>query len=124
MDWTSRLRPDEQATREALQADAHCDTLPSDLLPRFVASQREADARFAAVTLAALDTHGAPVVLIAGNGHARTDWGVPAAIARAAPEVAVVALVQSEGVPGDVPPGDIVLTSAGPARSDPCAAFR
>ena len=112
----------EQAEREALQAAAHCDALPADLLPSFVARQREVDARLAHATLAALDRHGPPVVLIAGNGHARTDWGVPAAIARVRPEVRVVSVIQGEG--GAVPPGDVTLTAAAPERGDPCAAFR
>ena len=116
------LPPGQQAAREALQAAAHCDALPADVLPAFVARQRETDARLARATLDALAAHGPPVALIAGNGHARTDWGVPAAIARAAPDVSVHAVVQGEG--GDVPPGDAVLTSAAPERGDPCAALR
>ena len=118
------LPPGQQARREALQAASHCGMLPDEVLPRFVAAQREADARFAARTIDAHDRYGPPVVLIAGNGHARTDWGVPAAIARVRPELRVVAVVQSEGEPGDVPPGDVVLTAPAPAREDPCAAFR
>ncbi|TFL18129.1 hypothetical protein DR046_11165 [Jannaschia formosa] len=114
----------EQATREALQADAHCGVLPAELLPQFVARQRAVDARLAARTLDALDRFGAPVVLIAGNGHARADWGVPAAIARVRPGIEVVAVVQGEE--GSVPPGgDVVLDAPAPAdRPDPCDAFR
>ncbi len=99
----------EQAERESLQAEVHCGALPPDRLPEFVARQRETDAQFAARTLAALDAYGGPVVLITGNGHAREDWGVPAAIARVRPDVRVVSIVQ-EGQPVDGP--------------DPCAAFR
>nr|WP_281494094.1 ChaN family lipoprotein [Jannaschia sp. S6380] len=118
-----RPLPDaQQARREALQAAAHCDALPTEMLPQFVARQRAADARFAAATLRALDEHGAPVVLITGNGHARTDWGVPAMIARVRPELHVVSVIQGEG--GAVVPGDIVLQSAPVERADPCAAFR
>jgi uncharacterized iron-regulated protein len=118
------LPPAEQEAREALQAAAHCDALPEDLLPRFVARQRAIDAQFADRTLAALDRFGPPVVLVTGNGHARRDWGVPAAIARVRPEVAVVVVVQGED--GSVPPGgDLVLDAPGVAgRPDPCAAFR
>jgi uncharacterized iron-regulated protein len=62
--------------------------------------------------------------VIAGNGHARTDWGVPAAIARVAPEVTVTAVVQAEAG-GAVPPGDVALDAPPPAaRPDPCAALR
>lgn len=118
------LPADQQAEREQLQADVHCGALPEDLLPQFVQSQRQTDAQFAARTLAALDRFGPPVVLIAGNGHARSDWGVPAAIARVRPEVTVIAVVQGEG--GVVPPGgDVVFDAGAPAdRPDPCEAFR
>ncbi|MGB3409032.1 MAG: ChaN family lipoprotein [Jannaschia sp.] len=117
------LAAEEQAAREALQADAHCGALPEDLLPRFVARQRETDAQFAARTLEALDRYGPPVVLVAGNGHARRDWGVPAAIARVRPDVSVVAVVQGED--GLTPPGgDLVLDAPAPDRTDPCEAFR
>ena len=116
------LPPAEQAARVALQAEAHCGALPPELLPQFVARQREMDALFAARTVAAYDAHGGPVVLIAGNGHARTDWGVPAAIARVRPELRVVALVQGEG--GETVPGTVTLQSDAPPREDPCAAFR
>ncbi|WP_299650489.1 ChaN family lipoprotein [uncultured Jannaschia sp.] len=116
------LSVEEQAARERLQAEAHCGALPEDMLPDFVARQRDIDAQFAARTLAALDAHGAPVVLIAGNGHARTDWGVPAAIARVRPELEVVAVVQGEGDP--TVPGDLVLQAPPQDRGDPCDAFR
>ncbi|UWQ22207.1 ChaN family lipoprotein [Jannaschia sp. W003] len=112
----------EQAEREAEQMAAHCDALPEDLLPRFVASQRERDARLAAATLEALAEHGAPVVLVAGNGHARTDRGVPYMIRQAAPDVRVIAVIQGEGE--ELPPGDVQLTSEAPERGDPCDAFR
>ncbi|MEM8825090.1 MAG: ChaN family lipoprotein [Pseudomonadota bacterium] len=117
------LPPAQQAEREQLQADAHCGALPEDLLPQFVARQRQIDAQFAARTLAALAEYGAPVVLITGNGHARKDWGVPAAIERVRPDVTVLAVVQGED--GRVPPGgDVVFDAPAPDRPDPCEAFR
>ncbi|MEM8851548.1 MAG: ChaN family lipoprotein [Pseudomonadota bacterium] len=117
------LPPEQQAAREQLQADAHCGALPEDVLPQFVDRQREMDAQFAARTLAAFDDYGGPIVLIAGNGHARADWGVPAAIAHVRPDVEVVAVVQGED--GVVPPGgDVVFDAPAPQRGDPCAAFR
>jgi hypothetical protein len=113
----------QQAAREALQAAAHCDALPPEMLPDFVARQRAIDAQFAARTLAALDRFGAPVVLVTGNGHARSDWAVPAAIVRVRPGVRVYTVVQGED--GRVPPGgDLVLDAPAPERGDPCEAFR
>jgi uncharacterized iron-regulated protein len=114
----------EQSAREAEQMAAHCDALPPDMLPGFVEAQRLRDAALAEAALSALASHGAPVVVITGNGHARRDWGVPALIARAAPEVAVFALGQFEARPeGDVP-FDLWALSDPVDRPDPCAAFR
>ena len=113
----------EQAAREADQLAAHCGVLPEALLPGFVEAQRLRDAAFARAVLEALEVHGPPVVLIAGNGHARIDWGVPAALARAAPDVTVLSIGQFEG--GGGPPVDVVATTAPPprGRADPCEGF-
>lgn len=114
----------EQAAREAEQQEAHCNALPADILPGFVEAQRLRDAALAAVALAALETHGAPVVVITGNGHARADWGVPALLAQAAPGVAVFALGQFEAAPEAAVPFDAWAVAAPVDRPDPCAAFR
>ena len=119
------LPPAEQAQRNRLQAKAHCDALPDTLLPRMVAIQRLRDAELARAALAALQDSGAPVVVITGNGHARADWGVPALIARAKPDVTVATLGQAEtGAP--LPPGrfDKIETAPQADRGDPCEAFR
>ncbi|BDW84372.1 ChaN family lipoprotein [Roseicyclus marinus] len=114
----------EQAAREAEQMAAHCDALPEDILPGFVEAQRLRDAALAEAALEALAAHGGPVAVITGNGHARRDWGVPALIARAAPEVAVFSLGQFEAVPEGDQPFDLWALSEPVDRPDPCAAFR
>lgn len=113
------LPQDQQAAREALQFEAHCEAMPRDMMAGMVAVQRYRDAVFARAALEALETHGPPVAVIAGNGHARTDWGVPALIRLAAPEVTThaIAFVEAQtDTPFDavrvVPPAD---------RDDPCA---
>ncbi len=118
------LDEDDQATREAAQLAAHCDALPDDILPGFVEAQRLRDAMLAAAALAALETHGAPVVMITGNGHARRDWGVPSLLAMAAPEVEIVSLAQFEEAPEGDPPYDLWAVADPVDRPDPCAAFR
>jgi hypothetical protein len=63
--------------------------------------------------------------VITGNGHARLDWGAPAALTLAAPEVTVLAFGQGEE--GKPPPeGGFDLVETGPTveRADPCLAFR
>ncbi|MFN6980061.1 MAG: ChaN family lipoprotein, partial [Gemmobacter sp.] len=118
------LEPADQAAREAGQQDAHCGTLPPDLLPGFVAAQRLRDAALARAALDALAAHGAPVVVIAGTGHARRDEGIPAALAIAAPQTVVLALGQLEADPGPDAPFDLWIVTDPHPRPDPCAALR
>lgn len=65
------------------------------------------------------------MAVITGNGHARTDRGVPALIRAERPEVSVFSIGQVlEAVPG-APFDAVVVTSAPESRSaDPCAALR
>ncbi|TNF21744.1 MAG: hypothetical protein EP318_05560 [Rhodobacteraceae bacterium] len=121
---TEGLSDAEQVAREALQRTAHCDALPAEMLPLMVEVQRLRDATLALMTLRALEATGGPVAVITGNGHARRDWGMPAVLARVAPEVRVHVLGQGET--GSDPGGgfDEVVTAPPPERSDPCAAFR
>lgn len=118
------LPADQQVTREEMQAEAHCNALPAALLPGMVEAQRLRDAGFAARVLEALEQTGGPVVLITGNGHARTDWAVPAMIAMAAPEVSVVSVGQFESEPEPDMPFDLWRVTEPALRDDPCAAFR
>lgn len=115
------LPDEEQATRETMQFAAHCEAMPLEMMSGMVAVQRYRDAVFARAALETLEAYGAPVAVIAGNGHARTDWGVPAMIARAAPEVTTHAIgfVESQT---DIPFDEIRIVP--PAeRDDPCASL-
>lgn len=122
---TEDLSRREQEAREAMQLAAHCDALPSDMLPMMVDMQRLRDAELARVAIAAFDSTGGPVVVITGNGHARTDWGMPVYLDRAAPGIRVISLGQGED--GTPPEGQFDLTEATaprPDRADPCEQFR
>jgi uncharacterized iron-regulated protein len=120
------LPAEEQDRREAEMAAAHCDTLPEHLLPDMVEAQRLRDAALADAALLARTLTGedAPVVVIAGNGHADRRHGVPALIAQADPEVTVAVLGQGEG--GSAPDGafDVQVSAPAPDRGDPCATLR
>lgn len=118
------LAPEQQAAREAMQRESHCNALPEDLLPGMVDAQRVRDAALAQAALNALDQTGGPVVVITGNGHARTDWGAPFLVTLAEPEVSVHAIGQGEA--GAPPPGVFSSVEDQPSvvRDDPCAAFR
>lgn len=113
------LPAEQQATREDMQFTAHCEAMPMDMMSGMVAVQRYRDAVFARAALNALETYGPPVAVIAGNGHARTDWGVPAMIERAAPDVTTHAIAFVEAKT-DAPYDEIRIVP--PAeRDDPCA---
>jgi len=77
-------------TREIMSS--HCNQLPENVAVAMVAAQRARDAAMADALLAAPGR----AVLIAGNGHVRSDRGVPAHLRRRAPErrTVVVSLVE------------------------------
>lgn len=118
------LPTSEQAVRNQLQFDAHCEMLPADVIPGMVNVQRLRDAHFAKAAIEAWRETGGPVVIIAGNGHARGDWGIPRFLRRAAPDAVVITLGQGEG--GVMPEGgfDILRDAPVVERPDPCAALR
>lgn len=117
------LDPEQQTRREALQAEAHCDALPENLLPVMVSVQRLRDAALARAALEAFEQTGGPVVVITGNGHARADWGAPVYLRHAAPDIALFSLAQGEE--GAVPAGQFDAMADGPGvdRGNPCDAF-
>ncbi|WP_138935568.1 ChaN family lipoprotein [Roseovarius arcticus] len=121
---TSPLPSEQQRARAQLQADAHCGALPPVMLPLMVDIQRFRDASLARAALAALAQTGGPVAVITGNGHARTDWGMPALIAQAGPAAKIYTVGQGED--GIAPDGtfDEVVYAPAPKRDDPCEVFR
>lgn len=121
---TTSLAPTEQAEREQLQFEGHCEAMPREMMPGMVAAQRLRDAHFARVIAEAQAQYGSPVALITGWGHARRDWGVPPILTRAAPGLSVAVIGITEG------PGREALfdhshqTEPEQGRPDPCEAFR
>jgi uncharacterized iron-regulated protein len=121
---TSALPEDQQVTREEMQLAAHCDALPAEMLPMMVSVQRLRDAALAQAALQALEDTGGPVAVITGNGHARSDWGMPFVLGIAAPEVQVFSLGQGEDETLPLGRFDEVTFAPSVERDDPCAAFR
>ena len=119
---TEPLPAQEQAEREADQQENHCNAMPEEMLPMLVEIQRLRDAVLARAVLRALQETGGPVAVITGNGHARADRGVPVYLRRAAPEVELYSLGQSEAgqVSGVF---DAVVDGPATERPDPCEAF-
>jgi len=118
------LPGDQQEAREALQFSAHCDAIPREMLSGMIDIQRLRDAKLARAALRAYAETGGPVAVITGNGHARRDWGMPAYIARVAPDVEMQVIGQTED-DGPIEGGfDMVVSSPTVDRPDPCLAFR
>lgn len=114
----------ERGARAALQFAAHCEAMPMEMMGGMIEAQRLRDAQFADAALRALETHGAPVVVITGNGHARRDWGMPHLIGLAAPDVEVFAVGFVEAPnPLDDARFDVTLVTDPAPRGDPCAAL-
>ncbi len=122
------LDDNEQAAREATQIAAHCDALPAEIAAGMVEAQRLRDAALARAVIAAMAETGGPVAVITGNGHARTDWGVPRMLELAAPDLRVLSIGQLEAGPEGIEadeavPFDLWLVTDPAEREDPCAAF-
>lgn len=118
------LPEDEQEAREAMQMAAHCDALPRNALAGIVMIQRLRDAMLSEAIRTAMADTGGPVVAIAGNGHARRDWGAPAFLARLAPEIELRVIGQTED---DAPlegEFDEVISAPAAERDDPCGQFQ
>lgn len=116
------LPDEEQAAREADQQASHCNAMPPEMLPKLVAVQRLRDAVLARAILRAYEETGGPIAVITGNGHARSDRGIPVFLSRVQPGLRVFTLGQSEegAIEGTF---DAVIDSPAAPREDPCAAF-
>lgn len=105
---------DLQAGQERAIDEGHCGQLPATLIGPMARAQFARDA----VMAEAMRAQGArPVVLVAGNGHVRQDYGVPRWLDAPVVSVGFVESAPAEGV--------YTLASVVPAvdRKDPCVAF-
>ncbi|MFA7503909.1 MAG: ChaN family lipoprotein [Burkholderiaceae bacterium] len=113
------------AALESAVRKGHCGLVPEERVEAMALAQRSRDAGMAQAMRAARDDGAAQVLLIAGNGHVRRDYGVPAHLRGAQPDARIFALGFIESGNGGgrnrfdavrmVPPAD---------RPDPCAQLR
>jgi uncharacterized iron-regulated protein len=130
--------PSADASADTLREEmrqAHCSMLPESMLDAMVLVQRARDAMLASQTHAALARAGS-AVLIAGNGHARKDRGVPRYLERAYGVGArVLALLEvrpdihdvrdlAPDDAGGALPYDYVWLTPRASDEDPCASLR
>lgn len=127
------LVPVIQTALEDQMIASHCGHLPRKAAPGMVEAQRLRDASFSAAVLRArAATSGGQVILITGNGHARSDRGVPAYLAQRVPELTVISigLLEVDEAASDLAsygsdlPYDYVWFTQPADREDPCANFK
>ncbi|MBO6756579.1 MAG: ChaN family lipoprotein [Roseibium sp.] len=125
------LSPGDAADLRQEIQEAHCNLLPVEALPNMVAVQRFRDAVLAQSLRGAPKT--GPAILIAGNGHVRSDRGVPAFLSANDGSAIAVILREVEpdlqigAVSGLFPPGtpaDYVWLTPRIERPDPCEKLR
>jgi uncharacterized iron-regulated protein len=126
--------PLTRAAQAAMEQDlirGHCGHLDAGRMPGMVAAQRARDAAMAHVLLAERERRRSapgrhPVVLLAGNGHVRADYGVPTMLAGQVRGAKILTVGFLEPAPDSMAtalPFDIAWITPPAMRADPCAAF-
>lgn len=127
------------ASHEALLAElvaSHCNMMPPSAMNGLAQAQRYRDAHLAATMLAAGERNE-KVFLLAGNGHVRSDRGVPWHLRNRKPDARVltIMLVEVEDGrkdersyvptgPDGTPAADLIIFTPRAARPDPCEKMR
>jgi uncharacterized iron-regulated protein len=123
--------PLSEALRKEL-AESHCGALPPQAIPGMSAAQQYRDAHLADALLRAEKLHGS-AILIAGNGHVRSDRGVPWHIRQRRPDAKITTVLFLEVEEGKTEPAayvprdadgkaaaDLVIFTPRAERGDPC----
>ena len=100
--------------------DGHCGMLPDEMVPGMVHAQVARDIWMAKLVRA---QQPRDVVLIAGNGHVRKDFGVPRWLAALEPRLTVHSIGYVEKAPGKEEFDAYVIIPAKP-RADACAGLK
>ena len=125
---TLAANPLSESATQVLDADlldSHCGQLPSKRVPAMRLAQRARDSAMATELTRVAER---PAILVAGNGHVRSDYGVPQLLARLKPNARIVSIAFEET--GDGPdssrstrPYSYIWYTAPTPRIDPCANF-
>jgi uncharacterized iron-regulated protein len=130
---------DAQNTASLAEIDgSHCGMIPKSAQPNMAEAQRYRDAHMADALLRGADATG-QAILIAGNGHVRTDRAAPWYIRNRAPDRKIVSVMFIEVQDGKTDPEPyiprdpeghpaadfIIFTPPGPNRDqDPCEGMK
>jgi len=97
--------------------EAHCGLMPEGAIAPMTLVQRARDGALAEAMIGAAGETGS-AVLIAGSGHVRNDWAVPAILTEREPQARAVSVQMVEVADGEGQPADYGLTPAAPAPFD------
>ena len=124
--------PLSQAARKTLKQDlldSHCGQIPANLIPGLSLAQRARDAAMALALREAKKT-ATSVVLVAGNGHVRRDYGIPVLLDQLTPARTTITVGFLEtGTPLNPQDGalkaryDFVWITDPATRENPCLNF-
>lgn len=99
--------------------EAHCGLMPDAAIEPMTLVQRARDGALAQAMIGAAEqSDSGNAVLIAGSGHVRNDWAVPAILGEREPQSRAVSVQMVEVAEGDGQPADYGLTPATPAPFD------
>jgi uncharacterized iron-regulated protein len=104
----------------------HCGHLPKQYLPNFILAQR---ARDASMLNAMMQVDHKPVILLAGNGHVRKDYGIPTLLPRTDAHIVSIGFLQLDTLTAEdikiyQQQYDYVWLTGAVNRDDPCATFK
>jgi uncharacterized iron-regulated protein len=127
--------PLQSALIDELEA-SHCGLVPRSTFATMADAQRYRDAHMARALADATATYGR-ALLLAGNGHVRSDRGVPWHLKRMAPDKPFVSVLlleveDAKAAPGDyvekspdgAPIADYVVLAPRSQRADPCVEMK
>lgn len=115
-----------QATLAADLEAGHCGHLPKALLPNFILAQRVRDASMLNSMQQARQTS---VILLAGNGHVRKDYGIPTLLTSERAKAVSVGFLQldtltPEAIQAYQSQYDYIWLTGAVEAEDACAAFK
>ncbi len=89
---------------------SHCDMLPEKMLAPMLVGQQVRDLAMTQAIQSALTNQDEPdkIVLIAGSGHTRTDYGIPYYLRQESPELKLLSLAFLEVIDGEFEPENYV----------------
>lgn len=114
------IAPDALAQQAQGIRQGHCGLLPDSQIPSMVRVQIARDQSLAR-TAEALAQPGKTVMLIAGQGHVRSDLGVPAHLSAGVSRYIVMARTSADGAQSGDLPADATWTTDAPPAKDHCA---